>query len=159
MKNKLWYFEYATTEQFAASCKNLQEHIDIVCDGVTIDLSKGSRLQGIALLNIPFAHGGSNLWGDPPPRRPRPRSRSRTNTNQEVCLSQAVQGNTKKKIVKTYIRMYFNIQASDLFLFFIYSLDIGDKMIEVIGLENCLHMGQVRTGRNNITFKLFGTNI
>ena len=24
--------------------------------------------------------------------------------------------------------------------------DIGDKMIEVIGLENCLHMGQVKTG-------------
>jgi diacylglycerol kinase (ATP) len=26
------------------------------------------------------------------------------------------------------------------------SLDIGDKLIEVVGLENCLHMGQVRTG-------------
>lgn len=26
------------------------------------------------------------------------------------------------------------------------SEDIGDKKIEVIGLENCLHMGQVRTG-------------
>ena len=25
-------------------------------------------------------------------------------------------------------------------------LDIGDGLIEVIGLENCLHMGQVRTG-------------
>lgn len=25
-------------------------------------------------------------------------------------------------------------------------LDIGDHRIEVIGLENCLHMGQVRTG-------------
>lgn len=24
--------------------------------------------------------------------------------------------------------------------------DIGDHLIEVIGLENCLHMGQVRTG-------------
>ena len=24
--------------------------------------------------------------------------------------------------------------------------DIGDRMIEVVGLENCLHMGQVRTG-------------
>ena len=24
--------------------------------------------------------------------------------------------------------------------------DIGDKLIEVVGLENCLHMGQVRTG-------------
>ena len=27
-----------------------------------------------------------------------------------------------------------------------YYLDIGDKLIEVVGLENCLHMGQVRTG-------------
>ena len=25
-------------------------------------------------------------------------------------------------------------------------VDIGDRLIEVIGLENCLHMGQVRTG-------------
>jgi hypothetical protein len=24
--------------------------------------------------------------------------------------------------------------------------DIGDSLIEVVGLENCLHMGQVRTG-------------
>lgn len=27
-----------------------------------------------------------------------------------------------------------------------YVSDFGDKKIEVIGLENCLHMGQVRTG-------------
>jgi len=26
------------------------------------------------------------------------------------------------------------------------SQNIGDRMIEVVGLENCLHMGQVRTG-------------
>lgn len=39
MKNKLWYFEYATTEQFAASCKNLQEHIDIVVSNLKNKIS------------------------------------------------------------------------------------------------------------------------
>ncbi|XP_050669175.1 diacylglycerol kinase 1 [Leptidea sinapis] len=102
MKNKLWYFEFATSEQFAASCKNLHENIDIVCDGSSLELSKGVALQGVALLNIPYAHGGSNLWGAS--ARPRP---ARLSTAQQ---------------------------------------DIGDKLIEVIGLENCLHMGQVRTG-------------
>ena len=30
-------------------------------------------------------------------------------------------------------------------MFFVH-VDIGDRLIEVVGLENCLHMGQVRTG-------------
>ncbi|XP_031786826.1 diacylglycerol kinase 1 isoform X5 [Nasonia vitripennis] len=121
MKNKLWYFEYATTEQFAASCKNLHEDLEIICDGVPLDLAHGPSLQGVALLNIPFTHGGSNLWGEHHARhrigkrKKRPDKELSTSSFNSVDLTAAIQ-------------------------------DIGDNLIEVIGLENCLHMGQVKTG-------------
>ncbi|CAL4114519.1 unnamed protein product, partial [Meganyctiphanes norvegica] len=125
MKNKLWYFEYATSETFAASCKNLHEDIDIMCDGVSLDLSNGPSLQGIALLNIPYTHGGSNMWGDNAMKKRHKTTKSKKKKDRERELSTS------------------SFTSADLSAAI---QDIGDKLIEVIGFENCLHMGQVRTG-------------
>ncbi|XP_016990515.1 diacylglycerol kinase 1 isoform X2 [Drosophila rhopaloa] len=130
MKNKLWYFEYATSETFAASCKNLHESIEIVCDGVALDLANGPHLQGVALLNIPYTHGGSNLWGE-------------HLSQKRIRKSAGPFGKSKKLRAgdKEFSATSFN--SADLSVAI---QDFGDRLIEVIGLENCLHMGQVRTG-------------
>ncbi|KAJ8970751.1 hypothetical protein NQ317_016496 [Molorchus minor] len=131
MKNKLWYFEYATSEQFSASCKNLHEHIEITCDGVSLDLANGLPLQGVALLNIPYTHGGSNLWGEHlSGSRQRPKKENKT----ERLQYEQFQFRGSERCDSS------DFKKEELFL------DIGDGLIEVIGLENCLHMGQVRTG-------------
>ncbi|XP_058464816.1 diacylglycerol kinase 1 isoform X2 [Malaya genurostris] len=126
MKNKLWYFEYATSETFAASCKNLHENLEIMCDGVSLELANGPQLQGIALLNIPYTHGGSNLWGE------------------HLSQKRMRKGPFRKKLKSSDKELSANsFNSVDLSIAI---QDIGDRRIEVIGLENCLHMGQVRTG-------------
>ena len=91
------------------------------CDGVSLPLTGGPQLQGIALLNIPSTHGGTNMWGD---------SKSKFS----------------RKKVKKEGELSSSSSLGDLIDLSGASQDIGDKLIEVIGLENCLHMGQVRKG-------------
>lgn len=124
MKNKLWYFEFGTSAQFSSTCKNLHEHIDIMCDGMSLDLANGPRLEGIALLNIPSIYGGTNLWGENPSQKKR-RKAQKAKKDKDKEFSTSSMSSAELAIA---------VQ------------DVGDSMIEVVGLENIMHVGQVYAG-------------
>lgn len=92
------------------------------------------------MLNIPYTHGGSNLWGEHlsgSRRRKKHKKRQKDlsmSSFNSVDLSVAVQGKQTVLLVRIILVIFRCVT------------DIGDNLIEVIGLENCLHMGQVRTG-------------
>ena len=62
IKNQMWYGVLGGKEMLAQTCKNLNERITLVCDGVPIRLP---RLQGVVILNI-----GSYMGVRPTPIRP-----------------------------------------------------------------------------------------
>ncbi|XP_032569362.1 diacylglycerol kinase alpha isoform X2 [Chiroxiphia lanceolata] len=88
MKNKLWYLEFATSETLFSTCKRLKEHLSVEVGGTPLEL--GGSLEGLAVLNIPSTHGGSNLWGET--RRARgPRAAQPPNVTDSETLRSCVQ--------------------------------------------------------------------
>uniref|UniRef100_A0A8C7FV22 Diacylglycerol kinase n=1 Tax=Oncorhynchus kisutch TaxID=8019 RepID=A0A8C7FV22_ONCKI len=87
------------------------------CCGTPLDLS-GLSMEGIAVLNIPSMHGGSNLWGE----AKKGESKSLMNPQEmpEVIVD--------PEILK------------------VSGQDLSDLRLEVVGLEGAMEMGQIYTG-------------
>ncbi|KAF1745414.1 hypothetical protein MXB_5557, partial [Myxobolus squamalis] len=58
--NKMYYGYLGGKEFMANSCKNLQTHILLECDGIAIKLP---RIQAVVVLNIPSYMSGVDFWG------------------------------------------------------------------------------------------------
>uniref|UniRef100_A0A667YWN3 Diacylglycerol kinase n=1 Tax=Myripristis murdjan TaxID=586833 RepID=A0A667YWN3_9TELE len=86
------------------------------CCGTPLDLS-GVSLEGVAVLNIPSMHGGSNLWGE-----------TKKADTRGVSSQEEPEVIVDPEILKVTTQ------------------DLSDRRLEVVGLEGAMEMGQIYTG-------------
>uniref|UniRef100_A0AAX7T1W5 Diacylglycerol kinase n=1 Tax=Astatotilapia calliptera TaxID=8154 RepID=A0AAX7T1W5_ASTCA len=96
--------------------RNSKQSECIPCCGTPLDLSAVS-LEGVAILNIPSMHGGSNLWGE----------------TKKVDTKGLTAQEEPEVIVNPEILK-------------VTSQDLSDRRLEVVGLEGAMEMGQIYTG-------------
>jgi diacylglycerol kinase (ATP) len=82
-------------------------------------------MEGIALLNIPSIYGGSNLWGESAALKKRKKATGQSLKDHECECSSSSMSSAD---------LSFTIQ------------NVGDRLIEVVGLENTIHVAQVKGG-------------
>ncbi|KAF0990391.1 hypothetical protein HZS_6685 [Henneguya salminicola] len=94
--NKLYYGCLGAREFLTNSCRNLQNHILLECDGIPIKLP---TIQAIAVLNIPSYMSGVNFWG-PHPGNFQPQSYN--DGLLEVCLISGIEQMSVSRVFGGY---------------------------------------------------------
>lgn len=112
-------------------------------------------LEGIAVLNIPSMHGGSNLWGESKKPDCVPEGEQSEVITDPELLKTISQGEPRLIDFCCIFSKPCPPAVINLFgLVCCHSTDVSDKRLEVVGLEGVIEMGQIYTGLKSAGHRL-----